>query len=294
MSIIKLVGFAALSLMGGLYIYRWNDKSYVEPPATIESISDEYDVNIRMPGGIAVDGITIFIPGTSILEIGPNLESYESTINVLLEMNQLVIGFNRLRPSILHPQMSHDKMAERVRDVVAAIRDLGKYPCLVNKEEYSIVGHSLGGKVALMVAAKFDVKNIIRVIALDPVDEMDPQFTTTPPRINLGVASARIYLRQSAQRGYLTPSDGRNAAAIRNAFPHMFEDDFQVALDAKAYHMSYTDETNDASVETRKEVHASIRMLFNIPYNAGEINVRCDTMESEIDPKLLRDTLTGS
>jgi pimeloyl-ACP methyl ester carboxylesterase len=270
MSRIKLVGFAALILMGGICVDRWWDKSHVEPPATIESISDEYDVSIRVPGGgITVYGVTVFLPGTSILGIGPNLESYESTINVLLEMNQLVIGFNRLRPSILHPQMSHDKMAERVRDVVAAIRDLGKYPCLVNKEEYSIVGHSLGGKVALMVAAKFDVKNIIRVIALDPVDEMDPQFTTTPPMINLGVASARIYLRQSAQRGYLTPSDGRNAAAIRNAFPHMFEDDFQVALDAKAYHMSYTDETNDASVETRKEVHASIRMLLNIPYNAG-------------------------
>jgi len=275
-SVIKLAGIATLCLMGigGMrYIDRCNNttsKSNLEPAAATEgSIGEEFDdVSIREPEGTPA-GITVFLPGASILGIGPKLESYESTIVALLGTNQLVVGFHRLSPNPLHPQKSHDEMAERVRDAVAAVRASGKHPDLFENDAkkkgyYSIVGHSLGGKVAMMVAAKFDKENVIRVIALDPVDKMDPQFTTTPPAINLGDASARIYLRQSVRRGFATPPDGRNAEAIREAFPDKFadDDDAQFVLDANAYHMSYSDETNDASVETRAEVHASIRELF--------------------------------
>jgi len=274
-SVIKLAGIATLCLMGigGMrYIDRCNNttsKSNLEPAAATEgSIGEEFDdVSIREPEGTPA-GITVFLPGASILGIGPKLESYESTIVALLGTNQLVVGFHRLSPNPLHPQKSHDEMAERVRDAVAAVRASGKHPDLFENDAkkkgyYSIVGHSLGGKVAMMVAAKFDKENVIRVIALDPVDKMDPQFTTTPPAINLGDASARIYLRQSVRRGFATtPPDGRNAKAIREAFPDKFADDAQFVLDANAYHMSYSDETNDASVETRAEVHASIRELF--------------------------------
>lgn len=204
-SIIKLAGVATFCLMGigGIhYIDRCNNttsKSNLEPAAAMESIGKEFDnVSIREPKGTPA-GITIFLPGVSILGIGPKLESYESMIVALLGTNQLVVGFHRLSPNPLHPQKSHDEMAERVRNAVAAIRASGKHPDLFEnntkkKGYYSIVGHLLGGKVVLMVAAKFDKETVIRVIALDPVDEMDLQFTTTPPAINLGDASARIYL----------------------------------------------------------------------------------------------------
>ena len=225
-------------------------------PETDESISKKYGVSIREPKQSPV-GITVFLPGTSLGVFGPKLENYESTIDVLLEMNQFVIGFNQLSPNPLNSQGSHNKMAESVRDAVAAICALNKYPNLENKG-YCIVGHSLGGKVALMVAAKFDKENVDRVLALDPVDDNDPQFTTNPPKINLGVASASIYLRQSA-RGMIGVSKERNAEAIKKAFPDKFKDDVQFVFDAKAAHMSYTDETNEASAETRKDFQAFIR-----------------------------------
>ena len=293
-SAIKLAGVAALFLMwiGGLhYIDRCNTTSsnVDEPAATEESIGEEDDVSIREPEGGTPAGITVFLPGTSILGIGPKLESYESTIGVLLGMNQLVVGFRRLSPNVLHPQKSHDGMAERVRDAVAAVRASGKHPDLSdNAGGYSIVGHSLGGKVALMVAAKFDKENVVRVIALDPVDDMDPQFTTTPPEINLGDASARIYLRQSARRGFATPPGGRNAEAIRKAFPDKFADDAQFILDAKAYHMSYSDEKKDASVETRKEVHASIRELFGPSQVSSRFSVAMTKSRYEIGGDIAR------
>jgi pimeloyl-ACP methyl ester carboxylesterase len=143
-----------------------NHHNMSNKPANEESIIKEYGISIREPKDTPV-GITVFLPGTSILGIGPKLENYESTIDVLLEMNQLVVGFNRLSPNPFKSQESHNKMAEDVRDAVAAICALNKYPSLENKG-YGIVGHSLGGKVALMVAAEFDRENVNRVIALDP------------------------------------------------------------------------------------------------------------------------------
>jgi pimeloyl-ACP methyl ester carboxylesterase len=299
-SAIKLTGVAALLLigMGGMmYIDRCNasassSSSNVEQRASTteeESICEEFDVSIREPaGGVTPVGITVFLPGANVLGIGPKLDSYESTIRVLLEMNQLVIGFNRLSPDPLRPQRSHDLMAERVRDAVAAVLASGRHPNL-GKENgnggYSIVGHSLGGKVALMVAAKFDGENVVRVVALDPVDMLDPQFTATPPAMNLGDASARIYLRQSARRGFATPPGGRNAEAIRDAFPDEFADDDQFVLDAKARHMSYTDRTDEASVETRRDVHASIRELFDPVDDRRASSGLSDTM---IKPEIVK------
>ncbi len=183
-------------------------------------------------------GVTVFLPGTSILGIGPRLQNYESTINVLLEVNQLVIGFNKLSPNPLNSQGSHDKMAECVRNAVTAIYALGKYPDLNNKRYFSIVGHSLGGKVALMVSRKFDKENVARVIALDPFDNKDLQFTSKPPKINLEDASADIFLRQISQSGFAAPSKGKNGLAIKKAFPDKFGDDVQFVQDPKACHLS--------------------------------------------------------
>ena len=45
-------------------------------------------------------------------------------------------------------------------------------------DKYDIVGHSIGGKIALLTAALYDDENLIRnVLALDPVDQTPVEFT---------------------------------------------------------------------------------------------------------------------
>ena len=70
-------------------------------------------------------------------------------------------------------------MAEDVASVVQEFRALEDNSSLPAK--YNIVGHSLGGKVCLMVAAKFDIENVNKIIALDPVDDK-PRELTAPKR----------------------------------------------------------------------------------------------------------------
>ena len=158
-------------------------------------------------------------------------------------------------------------MVEHIRDGVAAVCALGKHPDLFeNNNGYSIVGHLLGGKVTLMAATKFDKENIIRVIALDPVNEMDPQFTTSLPAINLGDVSACITSGNVAG-GVLRPllADGMRRGSGRHSrtssrtttMPSSYWTQTPITC-----RMSYLDETNDASMEMRAEVHALIRELF--------------------------------
>jgi pimeloyl-ACP methyl ester carboxylesterase len=61
----------------------------------------------------------------------------------------------------------HRMKAERIPPMFHELREEFK----VN--EYDIVGHSIGGKIALLTAALYDDENLIRnVLALDPVDQV--------------------------------------------------------------------------------------------------------------------------
>jgi pimeloyl-ACP methyl ester carboxylesterase len=222
-------------------------------------LNKKFAVNIFKPEGTPTS-ITVFLPGTML-----NLEEYSSTYDVLTEQNQVVIGFRKLNPFT----QNHDRMAEKVAAVVKDFRAIEGNSSL--PEKYNIVGHSLGGKLALMVAAKFDIDNVNKIIALDPVDDK-PRELTTPKeedRTNLGDSQAQeIHLFQSEKGGdkvlfigpALCPPD-RNASVIQEMYPDQITS-FQI--DEGAGHMSYKDtEKDDASVLARTSVQNKIREVIS-------------------------------
>jgi pimeloyl-ACP methyl ester carboxylesterase len=95
--------------------------------------------------------------------------------------NQLVVGFKTLNPFPVVGK-SHDKMAEDVVAIIKEVCTLNGYASLA-ESKYNIVGHSLGGKVALMVAARYDKNKVDVVIALDPVDA-NPPGTDLPEKLS--------------------------------------------------------------------------------------------------------------
>eukprot|EP00978_Attheya_sp_CCMP212_P006638 scaffold15409_cov53-Attheya_sp.AAC.1 len=217
----------------------------------------KYDVQILRPEG-KPHGITVFLPGTLL-----KLKDYKSTYDVIVEQNQIVIAFESMNPFPIIGR-SHNKMAEDVASVVQEFRALEGNSSLPAK--YNIVGHSLGGKVCLMVAAKFDIENVNKIIALDPVDDKPRELTApkSKPKTNLGNSKAKeIHLFQSEKGGKgfvpLCPSD-RNASVILEFYP---DEITSFEINEGAGHMSYLDkETGDADKTAREVVQAKIREVI--------------------------------
>lgn len=226
---------------------------------TEDSIRRKYGVIIFKPNGsggspAACSGVSVLLPG-SLLRLG----RYASTRDALLAQNQLVIGFRTLNPLPVVGR-SHDKMALAVRG------RLDEYQRLRDRR-YNIVGHSLGGKVALMVAAKYDKEKANVVIAMDPVDGR-PEELTYPkdhPTTNLNDATAKaIHLLQSGLGGKgcfpLCPAT-ENATVIKDRYPNKIS---SFTLNKGARHMSYLDsDRSQAGKEARNCVAALI--LAHIP-----------------------------
>jgi len=227
---------------------------------TEESIMKDFAVEIFKPEG-APSSITVFLPGTLL-----DLADFQSTYESIVAQKQVVIAFKRLNPMPI-VGISHNKMAENAVDVVKAFRALEGNDSL--PAQYNLVGHSLGGKVALMVAAKFDVDHANKVIAIDPVDDK-PRELTAPrlsPRTPLTESKAEIHLFQSENGGKstfplpaLAPSD-RNASIIEEMYPEKIA---SLTIDEGAGHMSYLDDRDDeASVKARQNVQNKIRGVIN-------------------------------
>ena len=222
------------------------------------AIKREYNVEIFKPESTPTS-VTVFLPGTML-----KLEDYKSTYDVLVEQNQVVIGFKSMNPFPIIGR-SHDQMAEDCASVVKAFLELEENKNLPSK--YNVVGHSLGGKVCLMVAAKFDIDNVKKVIALDPVDDKPQELTASrqSKRTDLNNSKAEeIHQFQSE-----TDSDGwfplcppgKNATAIKEMYPDKID---SLYINPGAGHMSYKDtETDDASVKAREVVHSKIRDVIS-------------------------------
>ena len=218
----------------------------------------KFDVQIFKPEGTPT-GITVFLPGTML-----KLEDYSSTYDVLGEQNQIVIGFEKMNPFPIVGR-SHEKMAEDVAKVVQEFLALEGNTSLPAK--YNIVGHSLGAKVSLMVAAKYDIDSVNIIIALDPVDDK-PRELTAPrlsPKTKLSDSKAEeIHLFQSEKGGDglipLCPAD-RNASVVKELYPDQIT---SLEINAGSGHMSYRDtDTDDASKSARESVHAKIREVIS-------------------------------
>jgi hypothetical protein len=212
-------------------------------------------------------GLTVLLPGTTTpgVTIVSN-ESYNSTRDVLISKNQLVIAFKTMNPF----GKKHDEMALDVVAVVESVCALGEYAKF--RKKYNIVGHSLGAKVALMVAAKYDKDNINVIIAMDPVDDK-PQELTAPkgsPTTDLkGTKAKQIHLLQSGKPDMWTfLTRDKMATAIKEAYPTIFVEgssNYTLYINPRAGHMSYLDFTqiffnnDEDSKAARAYVHKLIR-----------------------------------
>jgi hypothetical protein len=180
------------------------------------------DVTISKPY-CTPTGVTFLLPGTLI-----DINEYNSTKNVLLEQNQLVLRFF-LNPFVrLNVTKTHHEMAESVRDIFSNFTAKGNFP-----EKYNIVGHSLGGKIAFLVAALYDVDRVSHVLAFDPAEFPAAEFSNG--KVSLSSAKATINMTRAEKGGTCSP-DGYNAVSICKA-----NKGFSYTLDKDAGHMAYTD-----------------------------------------------------
>ena len=113
-----------------------------------------------------VAGLTFVVTAANI-----PLSKYNSIISTLRSSaDHVVIGFfvNVLSP----PRNNHRIKAQLIARIFDEIKDE------FNVRQYNIVGHSIGGKIALLVTALYDEQNYIcNILALDPVDQTPVEFT---------------------------------------------------------------------------------------------------------------------
>ena len=249
--------------------------------------------------------ITVFLPGTLI-----PLRKYQSTIDCILATTSVVIGFNLLNPlfsslSLLGGR-THVQMTQDVMNVVNEYTKIqGDYQQQEQQQsdqrrKVNIIGHSLGGKIALLVASgkygsflntiKFDT-----IIALDPVDDrpreltsvanakevdddIETTTTTTTTTSNSQQQRRRRYYvtdlsyRCNAKQIYLYQSElggngmiplcpsGRNATIIQNCYPNQITA-FEILPDSG--HMSFIDTYNDISSEqARATIQSKIKEVL--------------------------------
>jgi len=183
-------------------------------------------------------GITFFLTGSMI----PLIE-YQSTIDVLRhERKQWVIGheINVFNPPVKNNHLIKAYQVSSVFDAFCEkyLDNMTTAPHHDVSSVYNIIGHSVGGQIALLAESRFDDTNRIRVIvALDPVDENPSYFTNDQDDRN-------DYLHGSTFKIVMTLTDGgpgistdHNAAAIHERNDGVTS----VVRHVDAGHMAYTD-----------------------------------------------------
>eukprot|EP00566_Odontella_aurita_P019554 CAMPEP_0113600794 /NCGR_PEP_ID=MMETSP0015_2-20120614/42891_1 /TAXON_ID=2838 /ORGANISM="Odontella" /LENGTH=300 /DNA_ID=CAMNT_0000509063 /DNA_START=291 /DNA_END=1194 /DNA_ORIENTATION=- /assembly_acc=CAM_ASM_000160 len=177
------------------------------------------------------------------------LEKYDSIRDALLSIGNVVVGFyiNSLRP------------LRRNHRVKAEFPDTEKR---VPYDEYSIVGHSVGGKIALMVAALHDADQVLNsVIALDPIDQSPVEFTNKELGNNISLKGSKanitvtvtesgpvslgnnISLKGSKANITVTVTESGPVSMEHNGRAiHKFNQNVELILHRHAGHMAYCDE----------------------------------------------------
>jgi len=117
--------------------------------------------------------LTFFLSGACI-----SLDEYDTVIKTLVEeKNHIVIGYfiNVLSPLT----NNHRSKAQQVVQIFDAIKGEKRFPFSIPTDctTYNLIGHSVGGKISLLIASTYDVERVDNVIALDPVDQNLPCFT---------------------------------------------------------------------------------------------------------------------
>lgn len=174
-------------------------------------------------------GLTFLLPAANI-----PLSKYDSIRDALLSIGQVVVGFyiNAFRPL----RRNHRVKAEHVHEMFLILKDEFRI------SEYSLVGHSTGGKIALMVAALHDEHQVLNsVVALDPIDQKPVEFTNKEGfGQNLSLKHSKADITVTVTEAFGSPE--HNGRAI-----HKFNQNVQLVLHRNAGHMAYCDEGGELS-----------------------------------------------
>ena len=220
-------------------------------------------------------GVTFLLPGAMLSEA-----SYMSTRKILHHQNQIVISFY-----INIFTKGHDEYANDVTRIHEAFcreysqqQQQQQRQSPFQSQHFNIVGHSVGGKIALLCATNpltTKQSQIETILALDPVDTHPPQFTNEKAD-----ASNRLLSKHHARELILTFAastpkwaipTAHNAEAIV-AWSHQKEHKvLPLKVHKDADHMAYTDNgggimgwmmkggTKEGNQAAREDVHDMIR-----------------------------------
>lgn len=173
------------------------------------------------------------------------LAKYLSIRDALLKIDQIVVGFyiNALNP----PRNNHRVKAEKVRAIWDELKNKHRM------QQYSIVGHSIGGKIALMTAALHDDDSAIKaIIALDPVDQSPVEFTKTNRKENLSLRDSNASINITFTESAFFVKKEHNGRAIHQLNPRT-----HLVHHRNAGHMCYTDDEKGLKALSWKSVMPS-------------------------------------
>ena len=173
------------------------------------------------------NALTFILTGANL-----DIENYRSIKECLLKLGHVVVSFyiNVLMP----PIKNHRKKANQVKEIFLVLNNEFKF------DYYNIIGHSVGGKIALMVASLHNTDNKLgRVLALDPVDQSPVEFTKKSGNLSLNnIGDVKITMTCTGNCSFL--SDDHNANAILKK--QRSTDQVKVVNHKGASHMAYCDE----------------------------------------------------
>jgi hypothetical protein len=210
-------------------------------------------------------GITFLIPGALLSE-----SSYLSTRNVLHGQGQIVISFY-----VNVFTTSHDTYAAIVPHIFTSFCQIYNYPF----QSFSIVGHSVGAKIGLLVATtnnNNDERNhhsggrhddtttnsfasslqattttttttsttrLDTLVALDPVDDHPPEFTNVDPTQNRAlVPKSKVHTHNIVVTyAKATPTFAIPTAHNAQSIVHQSHGTIPLIVQENAAHMCYTD-----------------------------------------------------
>ena len=156
--------------------------------------------------------------------------NYHSITDALLELDHVVVGYYI---NVASPPWKNHRI--KAQDVYDMFEELRKEFTMITK--YNIVGHSVGGKIALMVAALHNSdKSLQVVVALDPVDQNPVEFTNKNTKNNLSLTDTDVDIVMTfTDNGFFISKD-HNARAI-----NQFYRNCEIVLHRNAAHMAYCD-----------------------------------------------------
>lgn len=195
------------------------------------------DIVICKPTRGSGTGLTFVLGAANI-----PLSKYTSIKDTLLEADNVVIGVY-INVLSIRQGINHRKKAKSIREIFDQLKTEFQV------SDYNIVGHSIGGKIGLLVAALHDSDKSLRtIIALDPVDQTPVEFTKAPPKgerknsTNLtlleNVTDANIIMTCTDSGFFI--SKNHNARAIHKL--NRINQKIKLVAHRNAGHMAYCDE----------------------------------------------------